>query len=257
MNTAKSALDILTLNCQKGYGIGTAEFINNCLKEKQYDFLLLQEASPAIVEAIRLESYKLLRGFNEDVGDWSQVHILFRSEFVLEQHHFVSFANVRKRNARRREFGLLLGTFEIPAGRIIIGSLHVNAGIQVLARREESCMIRDAIRAYNTARLPVIFGGDFNSGLPGETARNDRIFSPDFTNCTSDSGPTCDSQYVEPVILLNRWARHLARIGIHFLLKVDHIYAAAATARQYTSSCRVLPVRVSDHSPLVLSLERA
>ena len=75
-------------------------------------------------------------------------------------------------------------------------------------------------------------------------------------NLTRDSGPTVNSDYLEPshpqaafIVRLFKFFR------IRLRMKVDHIFVDTNTANTHISVSRVLNDRVSDHSPLELILK--
>ena len=104
--------------------------------------------------------------------------------------------------------------------------------------------------------MPLILGGDFNSGLPGEKTRNNKIFMPEFVNLTNSSGVTVDSRYVEPAPgwWWNKISVFFAKFGLGICMKVDHIFIDKKTAGTHTSSCKVFPDRISDHFAMEISL---
>ena len=250
-------LNILTLNCQKGYRPELVPFLERTLGGGRYDLVLLQELhdrDAALVDAMNPE-YRLLRARNEAFGGWSQVAILHRKEFLADNVEFYDFVRFRKNNIYRPEFGVLLVRMETPQGKFVAGSMHANALLNPSIRKRELLFSKERIMEYNVGHLPVLFGGDMNSGLPWEPRRNNRLFAPEFLNATSASGPTVDSRYVEPVIMPNKIAANLGKVGIYHRMKVDHMYLDRATATTHITSCRALPDRISDHSPLEVTLE--
>jgi endonuclease/exonuclease/phosphatase family metal-dependent hydrolase len=131
-----------------------------------------------------------------------------------------------------------------------VGSAHLNPVFHVVTRTREARFLKERLIEFNVAKLPVVFGGDFNTLLLGEKMWHNHIFAPEFVNATTQSGPTVDSAYIEPVIFSTKCTACLATLGIHFRTKVDHIYFDSDTAKATLVSCKVLGERVSDHSPV-------
>jgi endonuclease/exonuclease/phosphatase (EEP) superfamily protein YafD len=99
----------------------------------------------------------------------------------------------------------------------------------------------------------TIFGGDCNFGFPGERSRAEKILAPQFVCATSAIGPTLDGRYSENVPHLpNRIAKLLSFFGIATKLCTDHFFVNSGDKRTENLKVRVLPDRVSDHSPLEL-----
>ena len=96
-----------------------------------------------------------------------------------------------------------------------------------------------------------VFGGDCNFGLPGERARAECFLAPEFVCATRGLGPTLDGRYSENVPHLpNRIAAFLGFFGIPTPLWTDHLFVDAKTATSKSIESRILPDRVSDHSPV-------
>ncbi len=243
-------MKILTLNCQKEHGRGVAQFIDLTLESGEYDFLLLQEVTDFVAKKINpaLFSYNILQAMH-DLGDVGHLYILYRKSIFLLDSKFSPFTDLGWRYKGQPGLGLLLAKFSIEESHLVIGNLHVTAGPWFRLREKGLKFVKRKILEYNQEKHPVIFGGDFNSALPWENRRIEKIFSLEFGNCTSSSGTTCDSRHTEPV-LFGRISCWLARVGIYFLLKIDHIYADQKTLGSKTIHARVLADRVSDHSPL-------
>ncbi len=246
-------MKLLTFNCQKDYTSRVLGFIVETLRSGTYDFILFQELTSNVYEKIipGISNYKFLRAMNMSTGSWSDLAIAYRDTFELADSKFFDFTIVAKEQISRPSYGLLIGAFKSSRGMQSVGTLHMNPGLNPGLRKKEGRFVKKCLLDYmQVSGSPLVFGGDFNSGLPWENKRNERIFLPEFVNCASSSGPTCDSRYVEPTNFLNKLARALAVIGIHFRMKVDHFYVDRATLKQSSITCAVLPNIVSDHRPL-------
>jgi endonuclease/exonuclease/phosphatase family metal-dependent hydrolase len=260
-------LKILTLNCgtkkeANNYGRGSYvgglnDFLAGLFASGYYDFLLLQEFNRHTSDELssKLGNYKLLRMFDNEMNADSEVAIIYRSNFVLGESRFYSFASSKKWNLKwPGVLGFLLGKFQTPAGDLIIGSIHLNPLLHFITRQKQARFLKDRLREFNTHDLPVIFGGDFNSGLVGEKPLHKSILRPEFENVTETSGPTVDSRYIEPVVWQASLSVFLAKLGIGIRMKVDHIYADRKTAGENIVFCKVLGDRVSDHSAVEVVL---
>ena len=193
-------LKVLTLNCAKGYVAGLHDFLEKILQKNDYDFVLLQEFHSRNLKWFKsnIENYKILRVFDKKVNMESELAIVYRKDFILKESKLYLFTDFLKSNLKRPEFGFLLGNFKIPQGELIVGSIHCSAVLHFNVRSREAKLAKKCLLDFNPASLPLILGGDFNSGLPGEKTRNNKIFMPEFVNLTNSSGVTVDSRYVEP-----------------------------------------------------------
>lgn len=242
---------------------GLTDFLARIFVEGEYDFILFQEVrtrtSPPFDPLMTniLGSYSLLRTFNSEVNAWSELALAYRQSFAIEKSVFSPFAPYEYFGHPLPEFGLLIGKFATPEGRLLVGTLHMHPSIHALQRKRDVARTKEALLTWNSEGLPVIFGGDFNSGLIGEKRRNRRMLAPEFVNVTNDIGPTVDSRYVEPTTPLNALARAATKLlGFHLRMTVDHIYTDRATAESHVFSSRILPDRISDHSPLEVILKQ-
>lgn len=78
---------------------------------------------------------------------------------------------------------------------------------------------------------------------------------PEFKNTREDEVPTCDTRFMEihdPASLLIRLCSYIP--GGRFRLSLDEIYLGAKTAQGFSYNTEVLNVRVSDHSPVRISI---
>lgn len=249
---------VLCLNCQKGYHPAIKSFLESALASNLYDFLLLQEADEKIAAMIEGfgSSYKSLSRTNDEVQRMSHLRIMYRNDFELKDNNFISFANMNRLFAQKAELGFLTGTFVCNGETITVGSVHLHPGISLRIRRKEMAMIKNKLATYTSTslRTPMIFGGDFNSG-PSENAYIKKFFAPQFADTCLNIGPTLNSRYTERgPHHISKIANVLAKLGINITFKTDHILIDKATAEQCVASAVVLPDRVSDHSPIELTL---
>ena len=243
-------MKILTLNCQKGYRPEIKSFLGKILGAEDYDFLLLQEASSPVIAMIKElnSSYKILDAFDEALGENSHVCILYKNKFDLAGNFFISFADFWGGKTPK---GFLLGNFSEGGKNICIGSAHLHSGLKPKIRMDELKIIKGKLLEYKNENCPTVFGGDFNTGFPGEISKSEKILSPEFIRVSKNLGTTLDSRYTENANhIANRTAVFLAKFGIGIKLRTDHIYADSTLAKTKTFSCKILPDRVSDHNPV-------
>ncbi|MCR4326007.1 MAG: hypothetical protein NUV59_04405, partial [Patescibacteria group bacterium] len=167
-----------------------------------------------------------------------------------------SFSHMHpKEILRHAGFGFLLALFDTGEETLRVGNVHLHSGLRFRIRAAEALRIKAHLRDFGHADTPTIFGGDFNLGLPWELPGVIRAFAPEFAACTAHLGPTLDSRYTEHVpVLTNRIASAMAKVGLGISLRPDHIFTDAQTASHNVIECRVLPDRISDHSPVELIL---
>ena len=245
----------LSLNCQRGYQPGLREFLRTTLESGEYDFLLLQEFAKEVPSFVHgAGEYDLLVMHNDEVGELSQTCIVYRRGYRLLEQSFVPFATMRRdpvMGFKHATFGSLFGRFQTGDGVVLMGSTHLHSGIDRKVRAAQIGRIKEQALSLMQDGDKVIFGGDCNFGLPGERTRAEHLLAPQFACVTKDLGPTLDSRYSENVPHLpNRIAAFFALLGIKIPLWTDQLFVDAKTAAQNKVTCRILPERVSDHSPV-------
>lgn len=250
-------LKVITLNCQKGYQPKFKNFLENIVVYGEYDFILLQEVTSNVLQIIEesANSYSYLNLPNEDVFQNSPLYILYRNNIFLEKGAFLSFAKIRPPASARIPFGLLLGKFRINNTFLIVGTMHLNSGINSKIRLLELEAAKEKILTF--VEYPILFGGDFNTASSWELRKNKKVLSPEFIHTNSATGTTLDSRFTEYAPnMLNIFARILSWLGISIKFKTDHIFISNSF-KDYLLTARVLKDRVSDHSPLELEIERS
>lgn len=251
-------LNILSLNCQKGYHQDLENFLAVILNSNFYDFLLLQEADEKVLTMIQDRgSYKLLRAVNPDIGKHSHLGIMYRDNFKLNKTYFVSFSKMNKMFALRGEPGFLIGIFDCRGQKLVLGSMHLHPSFPFHLRMREMALIKNKLLSLNKT-IPVIFGGDCNLGFPWEGWYIKKIFSPEFKDASAGLTPTLNSKYTEKgTHLAGKIGNLLAVCGIHLNFHTDKIFVDQKISQQIKLTPRVLPDRVSDHSPVELMLQNA
>lgn len=252
-------MKVLSLNCQRGYQPNLKHFLQKILESGMYDFMLLQEFAkevPSFVHSVG--PYKVLQAHDAKIKEMAQTCIVYRKDYQLLENNFTPFHFTRIRHDpvmgfRHSTFGSLFARFEIENKHFLVGSAHLHSGISRAARASQVSRIKEQAISLTKAGDIVIFGGDYNFGLPGERGRAERILLPQFVCTTLDIGHTLDGRYSENVPHLpNRIAAFLGLVGIPTRLRTDHFFVDQKTAAQGAIHCRKLPDRVSDHNPIEL-----
>jgi len=243
---------ILSLNCQKDYNLGLPPFLTKTLAADTYDILLLQEVTRPVLELLANSKYSVLNVFDEQVRQQSELAIAYRPALTFRSHQFLSFATLRPEMPipfNHAPFGALLGILDYAGDTYAFCSMHLDSGIRSSVRVLELMRLKQ----FLPKDVPVLFAGDFNFGLPGELSRAARLLAPDFHCATRRLGGTLDSRYSEYANHLpNKIARIGAVFGLGVKLRADHFFTNALFSRGKSLSCRILPDRVSDHSPIEL-----
>lgn len=248
-------MKFLSLNCQRAHNTNLSQFLAHTLKSGRYDFLLLQEVTNAVLLNLNHAGYTLLTAHNEEAGKTSELCIVYRTSFKLRDSKLMSIEQFNKAHAERKSptHGFLYADFDWGGKRLRVGSVHLHAGLNARARRLSLAHVRAVLYDPKTEPITVL-GGDYNFG-PFEKNRGVRIMSPLFVCVTRKLGATLDSRYTEPgKRIVNRTAVLLAKLGLRVTLATDHFFANAKTAT-LPHSVKILPDRVSDHSPIELVLD--
>jgi endonuclease/exonuclease/phosphatase family metal-dependent hydrolase len=251
-------MKILSLNTQKAYNPNLAGFLKNTLESEEYDFVLLQEATEPVLNIVRnVGPYALLEAFSDEFQMQSHLSILYRNTFVLKDSTLFCYGRTHpKVGLQHAGFGILLGTFNVDGREVHIGSVHLHSGIRPGVRVEELHLLKKHLFPYTNNDSLVMFGGDFNFGFPGELRRACEILAPEFCCKTRTLGPTLNSRYTELLPnIVNKSAYYLKKIGLGISLRADHFFVNQRTAMQSNIVTHILPNRVSDHSPVELTLE--
>lgn len=249
----------LSLNCQRGYQPNLKSFLQRTLAAKVYDFILLQEFAEAVPSFVRgVELYTILEIYDKQVKEVAQTCIIYKDTYQLLEKSYAPFTRMHRDPAVRCKHltcGSLLARFRNGHESFLLGSVHLHSGIATKVRQLQVDSVKNQVTSLARSGDVVVFGGDCNFGLPGELGKAEQILSPQFSCVTKGIGPTLDGRYSENVPHLpNRVAALLGWIGIPTLLSTDHLFVDVQTADAYTLQSRVLPDRVSDHSPIELTL---
>jgi endonuclease/exonuclease/phosphatase family metal-dependent hydrolase len=248
-------MKMLSLNTQEAYRPELKSFLQQTLETGLYDFILLQEVTGTVLKFLEpLHTYSLLNLFDDEIRDQSHLCILYRSSFSLRDSKLHSVGSMHpSKKFRSSAFGLLIGTFEVYGKAIHIGTLHLHPSLRYDVRAKELLFLKEKLLTLREADIPLIFGGDFNLGYPGEVNNAYRILAPEFIPLTQTLGPTLDSRYTESHHnIVNRTAAALARIGISVTLRADQLFMDARMTDGRNYSVKLLSDRVSDHSAVEL-----
>ena len=247
-------MKILSLNCQKAYNQNLAGFLSGILSAQKYDFLLLQEATPVVLSFLKHSSYETVTAYNDEASAQSHLCIVHRIEHKCTSSKLIPITNCDEPGAlpKRPGYGALYGVFDIAGIQTRIGSLHLHSGISASIRRNGlSCITKELTKELHS----TIIGGDCNFG-PFEKRRAAQALAPDFMCLTRKIGTTLDSSYTEPhPFFLNEIANVLRAVGLNIKLPADNFFATPDIAGS-SHTTRILPDRVSDHSPIELVLDK-
>lgn len=245
-------MKILTLNCQQAEQSSLKGFLEKILKNKIYDLLLLQEVDDKVASFLVNPRYKIIREFNEEAEQISQICIVYRSEYDLVGKGFQSFSSMRHDRVRGFKhpcMGILWVDIKMNGRVLRASSIHLHSGLDRHVRLKE--LERAKKTLLNNFSGPIILAGDFNAGFFRERINMARILAPEFQWSTKDCGPTLDSRFSENTKrLLSRVAAFLSVFNFGVKLHSDHFFVKDLTVLSY----EILPNRVSDHSPVELNL---
>ncbi len=247
-------MKVLSLNCQKGFNKNLEPFMQETLARGEYDFLLLQEFTEPVYVMIEphLAGYRALRVKQEEEGEHSHLAILYKGAIALEAEHLAPMPNLHPRIIRPTAFGILTGTFVFEGTQLRLGSVHLHPGLRPGVRRAGLDYVKHALTEEDS-EVPTIFGGDCNFGYSRERKKGEQLLAPEFILVSGGLEPTLDSRYTEPLFnIMNGAAAALSKRNIGVRLSTDHFFVSAALAESAEIACRVLPDRVSDHSPVEL-----
>jgi endonuclease/exonuclease/phosphatase family metal-dependent hydrolase len=249
-------MKILSLNCQQGYNPALKDFLYRIFNAGSYDFVLLQEADGKVLSYLDHPSYRLVRSFNDETGKDSLLYIAYQAKYFPISTGFKSFAYARKDPVlgfKHPAYGLLWADFKIEEKIIRIASIHLHSGTDRQARLNELQVAKELL--LGGAPSSVIFGGDFNAGFPSERTNMAQALLPEFMWATKDIGPTLNSRYTENwPHLPNRIAAFLSIFNMGIKLRTDHFFVDRESLKANTAHCSILPNRVSDHSPIELTV---
>ncbi|MDB5189785.1 MAG: hypothetical protein JWN49_111 [Parcubacteria group bacterium] len=253
-------MKVLSLNAQKAYNSNLESFLKKILESSYYDFLLLQEATESVLKYFRHSSeYSILTATDEAVGEQSHLCIVYRTSIPLLSHQIQSFAGMRfdpVRGYKHPGFGVLSASFKYEGKEVCLASVHLHSGIDAKVRVHELVLLREFV-SQTVDSLPAIVSGDFNFGYPWELSRGTSLLAPELLCVTRALGGTLDSRYSEYANHLpNKVATFFAKFGLGIKLRADHFFVSQELAESSGIACRILPDRVSDHSPIELILAR-
>lgn len=231
------------------------------MEDGEYDFLLLQEFAKEVPAYIRgVGTYRLLQAYDEQVGELSQVVIVYRQEYrLIGEEKFIPFAKARRDPVvgfKHSTFGSLLARFDVGDNTVLAGSVHLHSGMNYTVRGAQMQEIKEQALALMRDGDRAIVGGDCNFVFPHERIRAEHVMMPEFVCVTNGIGPTFDGRYSENIPHFpNRIAALFRFWGIKISFWTDHLFVSGNITKQNKVTCRVLPDRVSDHNPIALILE--
>lgn len=248
---------LLSLNCQKNRHPNLKNFLTKAIREKKYDFLILQEATSEILQYFKNQStYHIItprQGRQQSL--LSIVYNTKKVDFISQKFqlwpHYISDEN--NKTLPYISYGILLGIFKKDKETIRIGSQHLPPGLNPKKRKGCLQKIQKLLQKEKTDH--TLFGGDCNFGIPGEIQSSIKLFTPDYNIITQHLPPTLNARYTETTPnLTNQINRILKKLKIYIQLKTDHLYIDSNTAKNTNIQTKVLKDRVSDHSPIEVQI---
>jgi len=248
-------MKVLSLNCQKNYNSSLRDFFHGLFATSQYDVFLLQEATDEVIDIIPDDcNYQLVR--HQNGGLWGLTAILFNNQhYTLVDSGYQSFDFVYKEDQRlgHISYGATFARLQRGKEYILVCSMHLPAGLSSQIRRNCLQEAKKYILQNSEFNDQIIFGGDCNFGFPGEYISTSCEMSPEFIHVTRNIEPTLDSYYTEHLNYITSHVAYVLRMfGLSIKLRTDHFFTDAQTGEHCAFA--VLPDRVSDHSPIELSV---
>ena len=129
---------ILTLNAQKNHNPRLGAFLSDVVQSSVYDFVLLQEATEAVLALIEpADTYNLLTATDVQDGAQSMLSIFYNKQYVLRNHRHVSFTREHPSIHSPAEYGLLMGVFDAKNGPVVVSTFHLHSGLRTSVRSRE------------------------------------------------------------------------------------------------------------------------
>jgi endonuclease/exonuclease/phosphatase family metal-dependent hydrolase len=249
----ENILEIVTLNCQRGNRISDLQvYFDGLIHQGAVDFFLLQEVNNLVFHTIkeivkRNLNYQIVRPIHSKSQKPTEVAIIYKLTYKLNNYEYISYSDFVAK--KTNEVGGLIGVFSHPVhGNITVCSSHLHASYFSRARKKEIEYMKMKLLKHTDTL--IIYGGDFNYLFPGELNRGNRTLAPEFVHASLYAEHSYDSSLLEPTEFQNKLFKLLARIGLKFLLRLDHIYVSSSEATKYSFTTCVQDVIVSDHRPI-------
>ncbi len=250
-------MKILSLNCQTNYHPRLKRFLKRTLVSERYDILLLQEANEKVVKCIK-KNKKYILTLPTQGTKKALTCIVSHKKIALSSHiDFLHFPYPYLEQTAFKDYHLFWLTCTIASidnQEIVLGSMHLPAGFSSVLRKKHLKQSLQYIRKKYGDTMAILWG-DFNFWFPWEMSEAAKLVSPSFA-CVSQEIPyTLDSYYTETGHGLTSYVALLLRyVWLSIKLKTDHFFTHKNILKKYKTQVRVLPHRVSDHSPIELVL---
>ena len=228
-------IKVMTFNLHAGHD-ASLEQIGLLIKQYQPDFVALQEVDQNTHRANC--PHQNDRDFINELAYYSGMQGLFGPTIkfsgghygigLLTRHQFVEVQNIKLPHpvARMEQRGLLQGTFILPDGdTIMFACTHLEA-FDSVSRAAQAQFILDR---FADAAYPVILAGDLNASPDDAVIR---LLTSQWHDCTVDDFTFSVNNPHE---------------------KIDYILARPMPAWR-TIESQVIPVKMSDHYPVIATL---
>lgn len=243
---------LLSINCQRGYHKQNfLDFIGEQVKERQHDFLLLQEAPASIEDLLQNAGGYYSVPHTSAGGERKELMIIAHERFTLAHAEMVDLGGGPVLPLVTKTFGGALGVFRKSQSDkkvLILCSLHLPSFLQVKTRQRALSIIKQRLQLVAQA-FPgalIIGSGDFNAILGWETERHAHILAPEF-HFVPNEIPTYTSHRIEPGNIVNKALWLLGRMGIGKEMTLDHVFTNHPDS---ITSLTILPTVISDHQSL-------
>ncbi|MCH2188732.1 hypothetical protein MK079_02810 [Candidatus Gracilibacteria bacterium] len=253
-------LKILSLNCQKNHQSGLGNFLTSLLIHETYDIFLLQEASGEVLNIFSSFGKYIPITYFDAKGKLCLTNIVYNSKKLqLKEKYYepilVDIFSLHEELSGVQSYGINMGIFEYNKKQLNISSVHLPSGFRSRYRYSGFLKILQKIKKHT--KQICFFGGDMNIVYRWESKKI-LSFSGDNYSCTTQGlGYTLDSYYTENHLdfLWVKMNNFFRRFGLSKKFKTDHIFIDTSSHNRYHISTRILPDRVSDHSPIEVILD--
>ncbi len=250
-------MKILSLNCQHNYHPRLRKFLKRVLRSEKYDFLLLQEANKKVISYIKKHKKYSITLPTGNIKQALTCIVSRTSIFLQPETDFLHFPHTDESETAFKEyhvFGLTCKIAYVWWQEVVVWSMHLPSGFSSYVRKKYLEQSTQYIIKKYGEKMTILWW-DFNFGFPGELSEAHKILAPHYTCISQHISPTLDSYYTEnDSLLASKIATFLRTIGISIKLKTDHFFTNTQILKKYHTKIRVLPHRVSDHSPIELTL---
>ncbi len=253
-------LKILSLNCQKNHQKSLWNFLTSLLIHETYDIFLLQEASGEVLNIFSsFWKYIPITYFD---AKWKLclTNIVYNSEKLqLKEKYYepilVDMFSLYEELSGFQGHGINMWIFEYNKKQFNISSVHLPSGFRSRYRYKGFLKILQKIKKHSQGIN--IFGWDMNIVYPWESKKIFSFSKEKYLCSTQGLWYTLDSYYTENHLdfLWVKINNFFKKFGLSKKFKTDHIFMDQWAHNKHHASTKILPDRVSDHSPIEVILD--